>query len=225
MRIPFRPTYASVTATLALVVALAGTAVAAGLPARSVGTPQLKNYAVTTGKIANRGVTNAKLAPRAVGPANLSPAGARLARSGPPTTVAGNLDGLPTVVSGAAYRRQSIHGTGPEAASSVAASVLSPARAATAARFRGRIRSDLRGGSSVSIQLVARPTFSGGETPVLGCTVVGGAGPDDTRCASTARVTIPPGSFLYVLVAVLDNGPVSAEPEMAFWSFELTSAP
>ena len=50
MRLP-RPTYAGVAATLALVVALSGTAYAAGLPRHSVGTKQLKSGAVTAAKL------------------------------------------------------------------------------------------------------------------------------------------------------------------------------
>jgi hypothetical protein len=50
-----RITYANVTATLALVVALSGGAYAvATLPRNSVGTPQLKNDAVKTSKVDNR---------------------------------------------------------------------------------------------------------------------------------------------------------------------------
>ena len=51
-------TYANVTATLALVVALSGTAYAA----TTIGTDQIRNGAVTTPKIRNSAVTAAKLA-------------------------------------------------------------------------------------------------------------------------------------------------------------------
>lgn len=50
---PFKSRYANVAATLALVVALAGSAWAAALPRNSVGTKQLKNDAVTTKKVKN----------------------------------------------------------------------------------------------------------------------------------------------------------------------------
>jgi hypothetical protein len=53
-----RATYANVTATLALFVALGGGAYAAtALPANSVGSTQLKKNAVTTAKIKNNAVT------------------------------------------------------------------------------------------------------------------------------------------------------------------------
>jgi hypothetical protein len=53
-----RATYANVTATLALFVALGGGAYAAtALPANSVGSRQLKRNAVTTAKIKNNAVT------------------------------------------------------------------------------------------------------------------------------------------------------------------------
>ncbi len=51
-----RPTYSQVVSTLALFVALGGTAYAAGLPARSVGSTQLKARAVTATKIATGAV-------------------------------------------------------------------------------------------------------------------------------------------------------------------------
>jgi hypothetical protein len=60
-RLP-RPTYAQVTATLALFVAPGGT----GYAATTIGTAQLKNNAVTTPKIKNAAVTTAKLKNNAV---------------------------------------------------------------------------------------------------------------------------------------------------------------
>jgi hypothetical protein len=57
-----RPTYANVTATLALFVALGGGAYAAtALPANSVGSKQLKKNAVVTAKIKNNAVSGSKV--------------------------------------------------------------------------------------------------------------------------------------------------------------------
>jgi len=63
-----RLTYANVTATLALFLAIGGaTAVAAGgLPKRSVGTQQLKPKAVKTGQLARNAVRTGKIGPEAV---------------------------------------------------------------------------------------------------------------------------------------------------------------
>jgi hypothetical protein len=63
MRRPtFRPTYANVTSTLALILATSGGAYAVtALPKDSVGTPQLQTGAVTTPKIAGEAVTSAKV--------------------------------------------------------------------------------------------------------------------------------------------------------------------
>jgi len=59
----FRPTYASVTATLALFIALGGGAYAAvTLPANSVGSKQLKSRAVKRAKIKNNAVNGIKVA-------------------------------------------------------------------------------------------------------------------------------------------------------------------
>ena len=58
----FRPTYSSVTATLALFVALSGGAYAAGaFPANSVGPKQLKKNAVERSKLKNNAVDASKI--------------------------------------------------------------------------------------------------------------------------------------------------------------------
>lgn len=71
----FRPrlTYANVIASLALFVALGGSAVAAGLAKNSVGPNQLKQGAVTAGKIRKQAVTSGKIAPKAVVAGKLGP--------------------------------------------------------------------------------------------------------------------------------------------------------
>jgi hypothetical protein len=58
---------------LALLLALSGTAYAAGLPRGSVGTPQLKAGAVTGVKVRNGSLTGADLRPRSVGRGQLAP--------------------------------------------------------------------------------------------------------------------------------------------------------
>jgi hypothetical protein len=71
----FRPrlTYANVIASLALFVALGGSAVAAGLAKNSVGPNQLKQGAVTAGKIRKQAVNSGKIAPKAVVAGKLGP--------------------------------------------------------------------------------------------------------------------------------------------------------
>jgi hypothetical protein len=71
----FRPrlTYANVIASLALFVALGGSAVAAGLAKNTVGPNQLKQGAVTAGKIRKQAVTSGKIAPKAVTAGKLGP--------------------------------------------------------------------------------------------------------------------------------------------------------
>jgi hypothetical protein len=68
-------TYANVTSSLALFVALGGaTALASGaLSANSVGTRQIRNRAVTTAKIARGAVTTNRLGTHAVGSSQLAP--------------------------------------------------------------------------------------------------------------------------------------------------------
>jgi hypothetical protein len=71
----FRPrlTYANVIASLALFVALGGSAVAAGLAKNSVGPNQLKKGAVSASKLAKQAVTAGKIAPKAVVAGKLGP--------------------------------------------------------------------------------------------------------------------------------------------------------
>ena len=75
-----RPSYAGVTATLALIIALGGTSYAvSALPRNSVGTAQIKRHAVTKGKLARgvaisgpRGRRGAPGPPGAAGAAGIS---------------------------------------------------------------------------------------------------------------------------------------------------------
>jgi hypothetical protein len=63
----FTPSPAMVVAVTALVMACAGTGYAAmKLPAKSVGTPQLRNNAITTPKLKNGAVTATKLKPGSI---------------------------------------------------------------------------------------------------------------------------------------------------------------
>ena len=66
-----RPSFAGVVAVLALFIALGGTAYALSVPRRSVGTPQLKNDAVTTAKIRDGAVTGRKIGSGAVNSAKV----------------------------------------------------------------------------------------------------------------------------------------------------------
>jgi hypothetical protein len=71
----FRPrlSYANVIASLALFIALGGSALAAGLAKNSVGPTQLKTGAVTAAKLAKKSVTSGKIAPKAVVAGKLGP--------------------------------------------------------------------------------------------------------------------------------------------------------
>ncbi|MBF4160987.1 hypothetical protein [Nocardioides acrostichi] len=71
-----RPTYAGVTSTLALVIALSGGAYAATqLPKNSVGTRQLQKNAVTTAKIKSNAVKGPKIKDGSIGTADLADGG------------------------------------------------------------------------------------------------------------------------------------------------------
>jgi hypothetical protein len=66
--------FANVTSSLALFVALSGGAYAAvALPANSVGTKQIKNGAVTRAKLARRSVNGSNVVPRSLTGADIRP--------------------------------------------------------------------------------------------------------------------------------------------------------
>jgi hypothetical protein len=74
----FRPRYADVVSTLALLLAMGGTAYAASsLGPRTVGTPQLKDHAVTAGKLHAGAVTTRKLGAAVVTNSKLGPSSVR----------------------------------------------------------------------------------------------------------------------------------------------------
>jgi hypothetical protein len=87
-----RPRYADVAATLALVSAVSGTAYAATvLPAKSVGTVQLKNKAVTTAKLGTDSVGAFKLQDGAVIATKLAPNSVTAGKLAPGAIVKGDL--------------------------------------------------------------------------------------------------------------------------------------
>ena len=81
MRAFRRPRYADVAATLALVIAMGGTAFAAAstAPPNSVDTAALQNHAVTAPKLAAEAVTQDKVAPESITSSNVVDGSLRLA--------------------------------------------------------------------------------------------------------------------------------------------------
>jgi hypothetical protein len=72
-RLRDRLTYANVVATMALFLALGGSAIAENaLTKNSVGSRQLKSKSVTTGKIANRAITGLKIAENSITGQNIN---------------------------------------------------------------------------------------------------------------------------------------------------------
>lgn len=213
-----RLSYANVTATLALVVALSGSAVAAGVPVGSVGTPQLKN----------RAVTGAKIAAGAVGPSQLSPAARALARSGPatPIPVMGSVNELPAPgnLAGATVR-QSLFGSGPGNGSGLGVGSFTSAVPTRVRRFRVAILSDLVPDGRVTVSLRSRASLSDQEETLASCTITGTSGAADTRCSSSETPTIPASTFVYLVIGLLGPpNPSTTDPEVAYWSFELVPA-
>lgn len=99
-----RPSPAMIVAVIALVVALGGTAVAAGqLGKDSVGSRQLKRKAVTTGKLANNAVNGRKVADRSltgkdinVGALGTVPSATNAAHAGDADRVGGHAASCPS---------------------------------------------------------------------------------------------------------------------------------
>jgi hypothetical protein len=113
-RIRLRPTYSSVTSTLALFVALSGGAYAAArLPANSVGSRQIKNNAVVRAKLRANAVNSSKVAANALKGADIDEASlakvpsAAAADSAVHANAAAALDRLTYKVAGATAPAQS----------------------------------------------------------------------------------------------------------------------
>lgn len=222
-----RPTYANVASTLALVVALSGTAYAVGLPDHSVGAKQLKKNAVTSRALKNGSVTSADLANRGVRPADLSAATKALAAAGPmsPTLVSGSVRDLPTPVSGVITR------FGPVSGQVVAATQVShvvglgPDRPATLTNLLVRIGDGLGSDQTLRVDVVSSPspTSDANATTLLSCTVTGSSG---TRtCASAGTGRLAPRSFVYVRLVVTDVSPSGGQVgnlAVSTYSFSLT---
>jgi hypothetical protein len=87
-----RPRYADVAATLALLLAMGGTAYAAtSLAPGSVGTKQLKSHAVTSGKLAPQAVSGAKIADLGIGQQQLGARSVTHTKLGPASINSFNL--------------------------------------------------------------------------------------------------------------------------------------
>lgn len=218
-----RPTYANVTATLALVVALSGTAYAAGLPKHSVGTKQLKKNAVTSVIVKDGTVTSGDLADQGVEPADLSAASRALAATGPvsPTLLSGGVHAV-------TYASGDVTSFGPVSGHAVASSTvsgvaeLSPGRPTTAGSLRVHVGNP---GRSVRVEVVtsALPADGAGAVTLLSCTV---AGASATTCASDATAAVPPGSFVFVRLVTISpaSGGESGILPVVAYSMSLTPA-
>ena len=202
-----RTTYANVTATLALLVALSGTAYAAGLPKHSVGTKQLKKNAVTSLIVKDGTVTSADVADQSVEPADLSAASRALAAAGPtsppsPTLLSGGVHQMP-VGSGPITRFGPVSGHSAVSSAVTDVAVLSPGRPATVGTFRVRLGpggwTDMR----LDVMSSPAPADDAGAVTLLSCTITVF---DARTCASDATAAVPPGSFLFVRVVSHPSG-------------------
>jgi|EndMetStandDraft_8_1072994.scaffolds.fasta_scaffold25900_1 hypothetical protein len=221
-----RPTYANVTATLALVVALSGTAYAAGLPKHSVGTKQLKKNAVTSAVLKDGAVSSPDIADQGIEPGDLSAASRALAAAGPasPTLVSGGVHDL--VVPSTAGPR--IH-FGPVSGQAVATNdvtdvaELSPSRAVTISNLQVRITAGLSTVDALRVDVVASPSPAddAGAVTVASCTI---AGPSVRTCTSNGTATVPGGSFVYarVVTSTSQSGGELGAVQLAAYSMSLT---
>lgn len=193
-----RPSYANVAATVALVVALGGTAYAAGLPRNSVGTPQLKKNAVTS----------AKVKPGTVAPSDLGKAARKLARSGPGSVASATLRDIPSINAGAIYTRGPIQGAVSHNDSNFR--TVTPSVPLRASGFTARINKDLVPGTSVTVTLqTAVSVDAAAQSTALTCTITGSASTEDRACGYAGAITIPPGTFVWILYTISASGAVA----------------
>jgi len=219
-------TYANVTATLALLVALSGTAYAAGLPKHSVGTKQLKKNAVTSAILKDGAVTSPDVADQSIEPADLSAASRALAAAGPvsPTLVSGGVHNL-VVPSTAGPRIHFGPVSGQAAASNLVTDVaeLSPSQAVAVSNLQVRISSGLSTIDSLRVDVVASPSPAddAGAVTVLSCSITG---PVVRTCASNGAATIPGGSFIYtrIVTSTSASGGELGAVAIAAYSMSLT---
>ncbi len=213
-----RVTYANVTATLALVVALGGTSYAAvALPRNSVGAPQLKSNAVTS----------AKIRPGNVAPADLSLASRRLAAKGPvsPGAVSGTLyDATGSGTGITNFRRASLFGQTPYSDGGLGrATSMSPNRPMVVRSLSVRVDNDVPPGGVVRLEVVVTQTL-GVEPDVLSCEINGTDAPGEVGCRSTGAGQVPANSFVYMF-ATVSGGLSTTNPGAIRWGMTMEVKP
>jgi hypothetical protein len=138
-----RLSYANVTATLALLVALAGT----GYAATTIGTSQIANGAVTTPKVANGAVTAAKLGSGAVTAAKLGSGAVSAAKLGSSAVTAAKL------------------GSGAVTAAKLGSGVVTGDKLASGAVTSAKIAAGAVGASQVQPGSLTPAIFAAGQAP------------------------------------------------------------
>ena len=141
-----RPSPAMVVASIALLVALGGTSVAAvnQLAANSVGTSQLKNNAVTTPKIKNSAVNASKLASNAVATAKIASNAVTNAKIANGTIQPADLSAAAKTVRPARARRGQQGPSGPAGAPAAAAWASVDAERHAGTQQERRVRTEER---------------------------------------------------------------------------------
>jgi hypothetical protein len=218
-----RPTYANVAATLALVVALSGTAYAAGLPQGSVGAKQLKKNAVTSAAIKKGAVKSADVADRGIQPADLSAASRALAASGP-TVLTGGVHDVPTPVSTSTTRFGPLSGHAEATTEIKEAATLSWSRPAIVSNLQVRAGAGLDEEETLRVDIVSSPTaVDANATTLLSCTLT----VNPATCRSTGTATVPAGSFVYAraVVTAIDNGSGGQVGNLSLVAYSMTVTP
>ncbi len=214
-----RTTYANVTATLALVVALSGTSYAAATLAKnSVGTPQLKNDAVTSAKVKDGTVK----------PGDLSQATRDLAASGPvtPGFLTGSILDLPASgIGGTNWRRVAVSGVSSAATGQTSRNfMMSPSYDLVVRRLSVQLLEDIPLAGVVRLDLVAEPApLTGEDDVVLSCEIFGTSG-DDRSCVTTSEATIPANRLMFFVVTVGGPAVGTTAPVAAAFNMEIAPA-
>jgi hypothetical protein len=185
-RIPIRLSPATVLASIALLVALSGTSIAAveaTLQNNSVGTAQLKNNAVTTPKIANNAVTAAKIKNAAVAAAKIASNAVVAAK------VASNAVTSAKIASNAVV------------AAKIASNAVTSAKIASGAVTNSDLAANAVTSAKVAAGSLTASDFAAGQLP---------AGP--TGAAGPVGPTGPPGTPATSLWAVVNaNGTIARQ--------------
>jgi hypothetical protein len=239
-----RLTYANVTATIALFVALGGT----GYAAATIDGGDVRNNSLTGKDVRNRSLTGKDVRPRSLlrrhfrrGQLPRGPQGPQGPAGTPGTPGAegadgasgaalltGIADGITAVNPGMTnFRRVTPTGYSTIAVFPNERATLTPGRALVARDLAVRTQNDLPAGAIVRVQLYldGPPVFVEDTGDLsLECTVNGTDGTDDRSCQAPGPLELPPASTIFVRLSVGGGTLVANNPGQVRWGITVEPA-